>query len=478
MIIQPVILAGGSGTRLWPLSRDNFPKPFLNIFGSNSLFQDTLIRLKTLNGNNPIVVSNKNHKFLIQEQLNIIDRSDCSIILEPTPKNTAPALTLAAIKSLSVSKDSLLICLPADHLIESETDFIDSLNKGITKAKDGSIVTFGIPPTEPKTGYGYMECSNIKNGVSELIQFIEKPKKKLALDMFNSRNYLWNSGIFMMRADTWISLISQYAPSILENCELAMKNSDIDGVFISPNKTYMDLCPNISIDYAVMEKINSDAHLKFNSWVIPINSGWSDVGTWKEIWNQGIHDKYGNQTLGNIYTKDVTNSILINQSNNLAVIGLSDIAIIQTPDATLVTPFNQDDNLKELVTSLESQNPKIKEDQNTVKRPWGEYKILEEGSGFQVKKLTINAKSSISLQSHNKRSEHWTVINGAPIVTNGNNKTTLMKNESIYIPKNAKHRIENPNDGIVEIIEVQIGDYIEEDDIIRYEDQYNRTSDD
>tara|TARA_Y100000817_G_scaffold109231_2_gene85482 strand:- start:222 stop:1658 length:1437 start_codon:yes stop_codon:yes gene_type:complete len=478
MIIQPVILAGGSGTRLWPLSRDNFPKPFLNIVGSNSLFQETIIRLETLASNHPIVISNQNHKFLIQEQLNSINKSHSSIILEPIQKNTAPALTLAAIHSLSISKNSLLICLPADHLIENTSDFIASLNKGISKAKDGSIVTFGISPTEPKTGYGYIECSNIKADGSELIQFIEKPKKELALSMVNSGNYLWNSGIFMMRAETWISLISQYSPSILENCELAMKNSISEGEVISPDKAYMELCPNISIDYAVMEKINSDINMKFNSWVIPINSGWSDVGTWKEIWNHVNHNKDGNHTLGNIYTEDVTNSILISQSNNLAVIGLSDIAIIQTPDATLVTPFNQDDKLKKLVTSLETQNLEIKKDHNTVKRPWGEYTILEEGSGFQVKKLIINAKNSISLQSHNKRSEHWTVVKGNPLITNGSSKITLTENESIYIPKNAKHRIENPNEEIVVIIEVQIGDYIEEDDIIRYEDQYNRTSED
>jgi len=476
-MIQPVILAGGSGTRLWPLSRDNFPKPFLKITGSRSLLQDTILRIDKLKCLPPIIVSNQSHKFLLQEHLNDINKSELPIILEPESKNTAPALTLAAIHSLSISKDSLLISLPADHLIQDTSNFIASLNKGVEKSKSGSIVTFGITPTEPATEYGYIECSDIDLNGSNLIKFIEKPEKKLATKMINSGNYLWNSGVFMMRSDVWIALISQHAPDILAACELAMENKSSENTLIYPDKLSMDTCPNISIDYAVMEKINGDDGNNFKSWVIPINSGWSDVGTWNEIWNNTKHDEHGNYLSGDIYLKNVKNSILISKSSNLAVIGLSDIAVIETPDATLITQLKQDNELKELVSELEIQNPNIKKQHITVQRPWGEYKILDEGSGFQVKRLTIKAQSSISLQSHEKRSEHWTVVKGNPLVTNGDTKVILNESESTYIPISTKHRIENPNDQIVEIIEVQIGDYLGEDDIVRYADQYNRISD-
>ena len=476
-MIQPVILAGGSGTRLWPLSRDNFPKPFLKITSDKSLLQDTILRLENLNCAPPIIVSNKNHKFLIKDHLNDINKSESPIILEPKSKNTAPALTLAAIHALSISKDNLLIVLPADHIVGNIPDFIDSINKGINKSKSGAIVTFGIQPTEPNTEYGYIECSEISVNGSALIEFIEKPEKKLATKMFDSGKYLWNSGIFMMRADIWMALISQHAPDIMIACELAMKNKSTEDIFIYPDEVSLATCPNISIDYAVMEKINQNDKTNFKSWVIPINSGWSDVGTWNEIWNHTDHDEHGNHVSGNIYLKNVTNSFLMSQSKNLAIIGLTDIAVIETPDATLITRLDQANELKELVSELEIQNPEIKKQHSKVKRPWGEYKILEDGLGFQVKKLTIKSQSSISLQSHSKRSEHWTVVKGTPLITNGDNKTLLNENESTYIPIGTKHRIENLTDEIIEIIEVQIGDYLGEDDIIRYKDQYNRKSD-
>ena len=475
MVINPVILAGGSGSRLWPKSRINYPKPFIRLTEENSLLQNTIKRLDQIPGiNNPIVVCNESHGILVSQQLSEINRESKTIILEPAIKNTAPALTLAALHCQNLFGDSLLLALPADHKIKDESLFGKTILQAIPIAKCGGIVTFGIPPHSPKTGYGYIGYEKGDGPAHIIKEFIEKPDLQDAEAMIKSGGFLWNSGIFMMRSSIWINQISKYQPNIFNACKKAYENAERNGEYLSPNQTKFLSCPSNSIDYAVMEPTSNNSNDNTKNWVIPMKVGWSDLGTWKSIWEEEFKDSEGNFTHGNTFLESVTNSLVVSDRKAIAVTNVDKLAIIESDNAILVSGIDDVSEIKNLIESLGESNPELLLNLNYEEKPWGCFTILNSGIGFQIKLLTVNALSSISLQNHKHRSEHWIVLKGTGIVTIGDTQSQLLQNESVFIPAGEKHRIENNTDQPLEIIEVQTGTYFGEDDITRYEDAYGR----
>ena len=473
MNIVPVILSGGSGTRLWPLSRQQYPKQFLSLLGNNSMFQETILRLKGLESLlDPIVVCNDNHRFLVAEQLNQIGINNASIILEPVGRNTAPAITAAMLQIINgVDKqDSIMLVLSADHEINDIEEFQKTINVAKIHAEKGRLVTFGIVPKSPNTGFGYINFSgNINSDIFEVKKFVEKPNQKTAESYINDGCYLWNSGMFMFDSNQLLQELSSYCPEILNPVRQSFDNATQDLDFIRLESDFFESSPNNSIDYALMEKSN-------NVVVIKLDVGWSDVGSWQSLYEISEKDMNGNVLKGDIFEEETFNSYIDAGSHVVATIGVSDLIIIDTPDATLISSKDQAYKVQNIVKSLQGSDREEHINNRKVFRPWGWYDSIESGLNFQVKRLHVNPGAKLSLQKHHKRAEHWVVVDGKANVTNGDKVFLLTKGESTFIPIGVTHSLENKTSKTLEIIEVQSGSYLGEDDIVRFEDVYGRTN--
>jgi mannose-1-phosphate guanylyltransferase/mannose-6-phosphate isomerase len=467
MKLQPVILSGGSGTRLWPLSRELYPKQLLCLVGENTLLQQSVARLDGLEGvSAPVFVCNEEHRFLVAEQLREMNVTPADIVLEPVGRNTAPALTLAALAATAGGEDPLLLVMPADHVIRDVSAFHGAVRQATELAEQGRLVTFGIVPQSAETGYGY-----IRRGEGhEVAAFVEKPDANTAAEYLQSGEYLWNSGMFLLRASVWLDELRQQQPKILDACEVALTGSRRDGDFRRIARDAFVLCPNDSIDYAVMEKTRRAA-------VVPLDAGWSDIGAWSALWQVCSQDANGNVTQGDVVAHDTRNTLLIAQHRLLGSVGVENLVIIETPDAVLVAHKDRAQDVKEIVGRLRQSKRTEHLTHRRVHRPWGSYEGVDSGERFQVKRLVVKPGASLSLQMHHHRAEHWVVVKGTARVTRGDEVVLLSENQSTYIPIGTKHQLENPGTIPLEIIEVQSGSYLGEDDIVRFEDRYNRHND-
>ncbi len=471
--IIPVILCGGSGTRLWPKSRTSLPKQYLSFDESSlSFLQLTLKRIREFNAiDNPIVICNEEHRFITAEQLRQIDIQAKCIILEPVRKNTCPAVALAALRSLEIDEESILLILPSDHLIKKDKDFMNIIKKSKIYADKDNLITFGIVPDNPETGYGYIKSSSLlykeNPNLFKVEKFIEKPNKKLAEKYIKDKSFSWNSGMFLFKSKIIIEEIEKYYPEIISCCRKAIKNKINDLYFEKIDVKEFNLCPNISLDKAVMEKTKL-------SLVIPIKVGWSDIGGWKSYWDNSTKDKNGNVLLGDVIQKSGKNN-LINSEHRLVVgLGIQNLIIIETNDAVLVANKNYSEEVKDVVNELKKRSRIEVEEHRKIYRPWGNYSLIEESKIWKLKKIEVKPFSSLSLQMHNHRAEHWVVVEGTASVEIGQNVFELKKNESCYVPIKTKHRLSNNFKKPLILIEVQSGTYLGEDDIIRFKDNYGR----
>ncbi|MDM8568318.1 mannose-1-phosphate guanylyltransferase/mannose-6-phosphate isomerase [Thiotrichales bacterium HSG1] len=469
-MLTPVILSGGVGSRLWPLSREHYPKQLLTLVDNNTLLQNTIIRLVGLNDQaNPIIVCNEKHRFLVAEQLHNIEIEPANIILEPEGRNTAPAVAVAALTALAQDPKAILLVLPADHLIADTTAFCKAITTGIPLAENNYLVTFGIVPNNPETGYGYINASEyIKNtGALSVASFVEKPDLETAQRYLDSGKYYWNSGMFLFKAATYLQELEKFAPEILATCRLAIDNASKDQNFLRLHRETFKTCSSDSVDYAVMEHTDTAV-------VIPLSAGWNDVGAWSSLWEISERDNTGNVILGDVLTENVTNSYLRSEHRLLAAVGVKDLTVIETADAVLVAHKDKVQDVKQIVSQLKATQRSETELHRKVYRPWGYYETIDIEERFQVKRITVNPGSSLSLQMHYHRSEHWVVVRGTAKITSNDEVFVLTENQSTYIPIGTKHRLENQGRIPLEIIEVQSGSYLGEDDIIRFEDDYGR----
>jgi len=466
-MITPVILSGGSGTRLWPLSRKLHPKQFINLVNDTTLFQDTILRLPT-NVADPLVICNEEHRFLAAEQLRQIDRESNGIILEPIGKNTAPAIALAALKFINNGKDPLLLVLSADHLIQNIDAFHKSIEVAEKLAENNKLVTFGIVPDKAETGYGYIKA-DIDNTADyyNIQSFTEKPNQEDAQKYLDSGNYLWNSGMFMFKASIYLQELEKFEPEILTSCKKSCQTEYKDKDFIRLNNDEFRQCPEQSVDYAVMEYTKDGV-------VVPLDANWSDIGSWGALWDAKNKDKNGNVSEGDVILDDVKNTYTYSSNRLVSVIGISDLVIVDTQDALLVADKKYSQNIKNIVNQLKKSNRSEADNHRKVFRPWGYYDSIDADNGFQVKRILVNPGAKLSLQKHGHRAEHWVVVKGVAKVTCGDKIFLLKENQSTYIPKGTIHRLENQEEIPLEIIEIQTGDYLGEDDIIRLEDDYQR----
>lgn len=463
----PVIMSGGSGTRLWPLSRKQKPKQFLALFGENTMFQETLHRLNGLdNMQAPIVVCNNDHRFMVAEQLQQLAVQAPSIILEPFGRNTAPALAVSASQAMASGDDPILLVLAADHVIDDVPAFHHAIELAKIEAEKGLLVTFGIVPTSPNTGYGYIQAGE-KSAVSKVKAFVEKPDLDTAINYVASGGYYWNSGMFMFKASTLISELERYSPNILKNCREALDKGKEDLDFIRLDGDTFEECPSDSIDYAVMEHTGKAV-------VVPLDAGWNDVGSWSSLWECAEQGVDSNVVQGDIMLDNVQNSYIHSEHRLVSVLGLDDIVVVETADAVMVASKDSAQDVKEIVNRLNKQKRTEAETHRLCYRPWGHYDLIDQGDRFQVKRITVNPGASLSLQMHHHRAEHWIVVTGTAEVTCEDKITLLSENESTYIPVGKKHRLHNPGCVPLEIIEVQSGSYLGEDDIVRFDDNYRR----
>ncbi len=473
--VIPVILCGGKGSRLWPLSRQSYPKQFLDLYGNNSksLLQQTQERINFLNDlSNPIIICNEEHRFLVAEQMRNIAISPKAIILETEGKNTAPAVALAAIKALEEdSEDSLLLILSADHIIKDLNLFEKVIKKGCKFAQEDNLVTFGVIPTRPETGYGYIESEVVmkKNIItaSKIKRFVEKPDKELAQQFLKSKKFTWNSGMFIFKTSTILRELGKYAPEVLNNCQESIRKSQNDLDFVRIDKKSFSKCPNIPIDIAVMEKTNSGL-------VISLDAGWSDIGSWQSLWDNEEKDDFGNVIKGKVFSEGSKDCYLKSENRLLVTIGLKDIVLVETSDAILAAKKSELDKIKIVLSKLNNKGFKEITTHRKIYRPWGSYTSLIENQKWLVKSIEVNPKSKLSLQMHHHRAEHWIVVKGTAKVEIDNKSFVLTENQSTFIPVGAKHRLSNPGKILLTIIEIQSGDYIGEDDIVRFEDVYGR----
>ena len=467
-MIVPVILTGGSGTRLWPLSRTFFPKQFINLVNDTTLFQDTIMRLPK-EVSEPLIICNEAHRFIVAEQLRQIESGNIGIILEPVGKNTAPAIAIAAMKLLNDNKDPILLVLSSDHLIKNNQKFHRSIMIAKEIAEQKKLVAIGVEPSAAETGYGYIEIDN--SDTSEyynITSFTEKPNQKNAKKYLDSGNYLWNSGIFLFRASVYLRELEKFEPEIYTACKKSSKSVNIDSDFVRLDNIHFRKCPSKSIDYAVMEKTN-------NAVVVPFNGVWSDIGSWDTLWKAKPKDTNNNVIEGDVILDKVSNSYVYSSNRLVSATNLSDLIIIDTQDALLVSSKKSSQNINNIVEKLKIDSRSEKDDNRKVYRPWGYFDSIDYGEGFQVKRLYINPGAKLSLQKHQKRAEHWVVVKGIALVTCGENIYKLTENQSTYIPKGEIHRLENCEKNPLEIIEIQTGNYLGEDDIIRLEDDYERS---
>ena len=468
-MIQPVILCGGSGTRLWPLSREHHPKPLHALNGSQTLLQETAERLRGVAAiGEPLVICNEAHRFMVQSQLAHIGARPKAILLEPKGRGTAPALTLAAIHAVT-SDDPVLLVMPSDHFIGDHAAFQRAVERGAALAQQGHIVTFGVPPTAPETGYGYIRASR----TNSIEAFVEKPDADTAREYLASGHYLWNSGIFAVRASVWLDAIGNFRKDIFAACERSYRQGKRDGAFFRIDGASFGACPSDSIDYAVMERITAEPDT-LHAVVVPLDAGWSDVGAWDALWNIEDKDAAGNAIAGDVHLADTRNALVLAQSRLVACVGMEDVVVIETPDAVMVAKKDKAQAVGKLVAELKAAGRDETLVHRKVQRPWGSYDGIEKGERFQVKRIVVEPGAALSLQMHYHRAEHWIVVRGTARVTRGEETFLLSENESTFIPVGTKHRLENPGKVPLEIIEVQSGAYLGEDDIVRFEDVYGR----
>ena len=469
MKIIPVILSGGSGTRLWPLSREHYPKQYLHLLNGNTMLQETILRLKGLKSlSEPIIVCNTNHRFLVADQCQQINIKNPTILLEPVGRNTAPAILASALQSLKNTENAVLLILSADHVIRDIEKFHQAINIGINQAEKGKLVTFGIMPNEANTEYGYIKVSeSLTKNVYNVDEFVEKPDLPTAKSYLNQGNYLWNSGMFVFDAISLIDELTSHSPDIVKSVRKAVDNSLKDLDFIRLDKKAFESSPSNSIDCALMEK--SD-----NVVVIPLDIGWSDVGSWSALYDVSKKDKSGNVLKGDVTAKDTTNTYIHASNHLVATVGVDNLVVVDTPDATFIASQDKAHLVKSVVESIQKKGRNEAKSNRKVYRPWGWYDSIEEGLHYQVKRLHVNPGAKLSLQMHHKRAEHWVVISGKATVINGEDVMTLSKGDSTYIPIRTKHCLENKTSDPLQIIEVQSGTYLGEDDIERFEDIYKR----
>lgn len=471
--MTPVILAGGVGSRLWPLSRSLSPKQFIELPGeSHSLFQQTLKRLQGLDDSKkPIVLCNEEHRFLAQRQLVEEGMSDAVLMLEPVGRNTAPAVAMAALRAMEEDENAVLLVLPADHAIENIPAFHQAVDEGHELALEGKLVTFGIVPDTPETGYGYIRKAE-KMAVGEahqVAEFVEKPNAVVAESYVESGDYLWNSGMFMFSAKTYMEELLASAPDIAIQCRMifSMVNGSASSIELPAEE--FSKCRSDSIDYAVMEKT-------VNATVIPLRASWSDLGAWDSLWETAEKDEQGNVVSGDVISEGTSNSYLHSESRLVAAVGIENAIVVETPDAILVANKADSQSVKAVIERLESSKREEAANHLLVRRPWGTYQSLSKAEGHQVKHIIVDPGGQLSLQMHHHRAEHWTVIKGTGLIRCGDDEFSLSENQSTFIPKGSLHRLTNTSDSVVEIIEVQIGDYLGEDDIVRFEDVYGRAA--
>jgi len=481
--VIPVILCGGSGTRLWPLSRSGFPKQFLVLTGggeNTSLFQQAVGRVNTLNNSvnqvgKTIVVTNEEHRFLAQEQLRELGSIQANLLLEPVGRNTAAALTLAALLALESASDPILLVTPADQTIQNSAAFQNAIEQSINQAATGAIVILGITPTSAETGYGYIKTQ--KNSQAFVVErFVEKPDVKTAHAYLQEGGYFWNGGMFILKASVWLAAIKEFRADIFEATAKAWQGHSVDTTsianFIRPNQTAFKQIPSESIDYAVMEKL---AGSKFVLQMVELNAGWNDLGTWDAVWQVGQKDPHNNVTSGDALLVDTSDSLVHASSRLVTIVGGKNLIVVETPDAILVADRTKSQDVKNIVATLETQGREEKTLHRKVARPWGWYDSIDEGDRFKVKRIQVKPGASLSLQRHTHRAEHWIVVKGEAEITNGDQVITLKENQSTYIPQGQVHRLANRGSTPLEIIEVQSGSYLGEDDIVRLEDTYGRS---
>jgi mannose-1-phosphate guanylyltransferase len=470
-MILPVIMAGGSGSRLWPLSRDLMPKQFLKLNGDLTMLQATVMRLQGLSAEAALVICNEDHRFVAAEQLRQIKQLNHNIILEPAGRNTAPAIALAALTAIKKGQDPLLLVLAADHVIADVEAFQLAVVEATEFANAGQLVTFGIVPTAAETGYGYIkrgQCKELSAARAyQVAQFVEKPKLETALEYLSSGDYYWNSGMFLFKASCYLAELKQHRPDIYAACELAMAEVDPDLDFIRVNQQAFLACPPESIDYAVMEK--TDAAV-----VVPLDANWSDVGSWSSLWDISGKNTQGNVHKGDVLSCDSSDCYVFAETGLVATVGLQNIVVVQTKDAVLVAAKDRVQDVKTIVQQLKELGRSEHKIHREVYRPWGKYDSIDQGQRYQVKRITVHAGQKLSVQMHHHRAEHWIVVAGTALVSINGVDTMLSENQSVYIPLGAVHALENPGKIPLELIEVQSGTYLGEDDIVRFSDRYGR----
>ncbi len=485
--VQPVVMAGGSGTRLWPLSRAQHPKQFLVLHGNRSLFQQATTRLAALASDDidvgaVCVVGNEEHRFLVLDQLRELKLPPATVLLEPVGRNTAPAMTLAALHGAEGGRDPVLVVSPADQTVTDEPAFCEALRAAVRAAATGAVVILGVAPDRPETGFGYIRCRSAAEagGAATVVRFVEKPDLETAQGYLDEGNYFWNSGIFVVRASVWLAALERFRPDIAAASRAAWSVRTADNGFVRPGKAEFSAIPSESVDYAVMEKCPAPAAsgqpAEFDIRMVPLDAGWSDLGAWDAVWQVSEKDAAGNASVGDSLTHDSRNTLVHATSRLVGVVGVDNVVVVETPDAVLVIDRSRSQDVKQIVGRLQSAERSEHTLHRQVHRPWGWYDSIDSGSRFQVKRIMVKPGATLSLQKHHHRAEHWIVVTGTAEVTNGDQVILLTENQSTYIPLGTVHRLANPGKVPLEIIEVQSGSYLGEDDIVRFEDTYGRAS--